>query len=502
MHNTLFNIVALVSNAVIAFFLVRFFLGRLGVPRYGVWLILGSLFRYRGILGMGLNSAVNRYVPIFLAKDDRDGLQRVMSTALAFFIAMAAVGVLLVLIVYWNVDSWFVIEPDLLTVAGWVVLLAGGFLALSMPLQPFSAVLSGLQRYDLLNLAEFTCLILRTILIIVLLLRGHGLIAMALVFGISEIVARLAQYVFVRRLLPDVSVSIKSIDLKLLREMIPYGVNTFLYATGVIIMLKASEWVIAITLDTSLIPQFYAAATAVLLLSQFLQAFTRAIKPAISDLDARDDNNRVEEIAFLTQKYSLLLIIPGACFLAMMGREFLWVWVGEKFSDPGLIDKMAIILAILAVAHCVRLTQQSNFMVLVGRGEHRVFGLLTALAALACIGASVFSVKVLNMGLVGIAWANFLPIVLISGVILPIYFNWKMKISWKRCVARVWWPAILGSLPGVVLICAWKKLAPPASWPAILAVVATAMLVTLAAGWTLSLSTVERRRFRSVLSRR
>ncbi|GAG28815.1 unnamed protein product, partial [marine sediment metagenome] len=240
--------------------------------------------------------------------------------------------------------------------------------------------------------------------------------------------------------------------LRLLREMLAYGINTFLYAMGAIIIYKASDVVIGIFIGTAEISQFAIAAAGVLLLSQLLQAFTAAIKPAVSDLDARDDESRVRQISFLTQKYSLLLIIPSGCFLVAMGREFLWVWVGEEFQDPAVIGGMGTILAILTVGHCLRLAQHSNFLVLVGRGQHRAFGLFTALTALLCVSASVVSVKVFNLGLLGIAWSNFLPMVLISGVVLPIYFNLKMKISARESILNVWWPALLGCLPSVAMI--------------------------------------------------
>ena len=70
-------------------------------------------------------------------------------------------------------------------------------------------------------------------------------------------------------------------------------------------------------------------------MSEFVQAFTTAIKPAVSDLDTRDDQTRVRQIAFLTQKYSLLILIPAAAFLIVMGREFLTVWVGDRNQGPG-----------------------------------------------------------------------------------------------------------------------------------------------------------------------
>lgn len=502
-YNTLFNVVSLVSNAVISFFLIRFFLGQLGEARYGVWLLIGgSIFRYAPLLSMGLNSAINRYIPVYLAKNNDEGVQRVINTSLFFFTILAIVLVTASLVIYYNVGSWFAIEPQLVRTASTLVLVVGFCFAFAMPLQPSIAVLSGLQRYDILNIVNLIVLLLRTVLVVILLLRGYGLLTTGVVFGLSEIATRVLNYFFVRKLLPAASFSLAKIDLRLLREMLAFGINTFLYAMGAIIIYHASNLIIGIFIGTTQISQFAIATAGVLLLSQLLQAFTAAIKPAVSDLDARDDEARVKEIALLTQKYSLLLIIPSGCFLVTMGREFLWVWVGDRFEDPAVIDGMAVILAILAIGHCLRLAQYSNFLVLVGRGQHKIFGVLTAVTALLCVFASIVSVKVFNWGLLGIAWSNFLPIALTSGVILPIYFYWKMRISALESVRSVWRPAFLGSLPAVAMIIAWKYAAPPNSWLEIGGVVIAAMVLTAISGWFLSLKEVEQKRFVHIALRR
>ena len=502
-HNTIFNVVALVANALVSFFLMRFFLGRLGEDRYGLWLLIGgSILHYGPLLNMGLNSAVNRYIPVYLAKNDNQGIQRVINTTFLFY---SALGILLVgvsVVLHYNVGSWFAIKPELVPTAGVLVMVLGFLCAMAMPLQLYSAVLSGLQRYDIINSAILIILLLRTVLLVVLLSRGYGLLAMGITFGLSEVAMRALQFVFVRRLLPAASLSLANVDFGLLREMLSYGLNTFLYATGAIIIYYASNVVIGIFMGTAEISKFFIASAGILLLSQFLQAFTAAIKPAVSELDARDDQLRVKEISFLTQKYSLVLLIPGVWFLVVMGREFLQVWVGDEFPDPAVISAMAVILAILAVGHCLRLAQHSNFLVLVGRGEHKIFGVFTALTALLCVLASIVSVKVLNWGLLGIAWSNFLPMALISGVILPIYFNWKMRISWAESVRSVWRPALLGSLPAVVVVSVWKYVAPPDSWLEIAGVVVTCIVITVLGGWFLSLQEVERKRFADIALRR
>jgi len=495
-HNTLFNVATLLSNAVVGFFLISFFLSRLGEVKYGLWVLIGgSIFRYAPLLSFGFNSSINRYIPLFMAKNDDDGVQRVINTSLFFFIAVGIVLAFISLVVCFNIGSWFAIEPQLVRTAGILVLVVGFCSAFAMPMQSSTAILSGLQRYDIINLVMLAILALRTILVVILLQHGYGLLTTGALFGLSEIVMRVIHSVFVKRLLPGASVSLAKIDLQLLKEMLAYGINTFMYATGAIIIYHASILIIGIFMGTAQVSQFAIATAGVLLLSQLLQAFTAAIKPAVSDFDARNDAAAVKELAFLTQKYSLLLIIPGGCFLIAMGREFLHVWVSDKFKDPAIIDTMAVILSILTVGHCLRLAQHSNFLVLVGRGQHKIFGILTALMALFCVLASILSVKVFNWGLLGIAWSNFVPMALTSILILPIYFNRKMHISTLENIRNVWQPALLGSLPAVAMICVWKYLAPPNSWLEIAGVVVAATVLIVTGGWFLSLKEVEKKRF-------
>jgi Na+-driven multidrug efflux pump len=440
-HNTFFNVAALLSNALIGFFLIRFFLSRFGEAQYGVWLLIGgSIFRYAPLLSVGFNSSINRYIPLFIAQNDNDGVQRVINTSLFFFIAVGIVLVIISLVVCCNVDSWFAIAPQLVRTAGILVLVVGFCSAFAMPLQSSTAILSGLQRYDIINLVMLAVLVLRTILVVILLQQGYGLLTTGLMFGLSEIVMRIIHSIFVKRLLPTVSISLGKIDLQLFKEMLVYGINTFMYAMGAIIIYHASILIIGIFLGTAQVSQFFIATAGVLLL-------------------------------------------------------FLHIWVSDQFTDPTVIDGMAVILTILTVGHCLRLAQHSNFLVLVGRGQHKIFGILTALTALFCVLVSILSVKVFNWGLLGIAWSNFLPMALTSVLILPIYFNRKMHISTLENIRNVWQPALLGSLPAVAMICVWKYLAAPNSWLEIVSVVIAAMVLTVIGGWFLSLKEVEQKRF-------
>lgn len=499
-HNTLFNVITSLTNAVINFLLIRFFLGRLGEEKYGVWVIIGSIFAYRGILDLGLNSAINRYIPVYLAKGDKDGVHRVINTSFFFFLVTSIILILASILISQKIGIWFGMGPELAKTAGQLVLVTGFCAAVVMPLQLYTAVLSSLQRYDIIGLTIITLLLIRVALLIVLLLHGFGLIAMGLIYGLSEIIIRIIQIIFAKRLMPDIVFSSKGIDIRLLGQMVSYSINTLLYVMSALIIYKTNDVIIGIFLSTKYVARFSVAAVSVMLLSQ-IQVFTAAVKPAVSDLDARNDTLKLKEISFLTQKYTLLLLIPAVCFLVIMGKEFLSIWVGSKFGQSSVINEISIVLAILAIGHGLRLSQYSNFMVLVGKGEHKIFGFFAVVTAVCCVLFSIAALKFFNLGLIGVAWSNFLPLAVISGFILPFYFNYKMQISIRESIKYVWRPAVIGSLPGVVFLYGWKYLNPPDCWFELVAVVGLGAVITLLGSWFLSMKKTEHERFLQVLGR-
>jgi len=195
--------------------------------------------------------------------------------------------------------------------------------------------------------------------------------------------------------------------------------------------------------------------------------------------------------------------------IGLRGASFLLIPIYTHFlsvSDYGLLAilfmsiQLMLIFANLGMQTClVRFTKEYEendcVGVLVGRGEHKMFGVFTALTALLCVSGSIISLKLFDWGLLGVAWSNFLPMVLVSGLILPIYFNRSMKISAWDCILCVWWPALLGCLPSIVLICVWKYAAPPDSWIEIAGLVFATMVLTLLGSWFLSLKKIEKKRF-------
>jgi O-antigen/teichoic acid export membrane protein len=178
-----------------------------------------------------------------------------------------------------------------------------------------------------------------------------------------------------------------------------------------------------------------------------------------------------------------------------MGGDFLRVWVGADFAE------LHLILILLSIGHFLRLVQYSNFLVLVGKGEHRVFGIFAGVMAACTIILAIILVKIFNLRLTGIALSNLLPMSIICGLILPIYFNFKMNISFKESARQIWRPALTGCMPALIFIGSWKYCHSPDCWLHIAIVVTCTFVLTIAGAWLWSLSSDEKRMFLRILSR-
>ena len=501
MINTLLNLVNQAVTALINFGMVGFFLEFLGEARYGVWILIGSIFSYRSLTFMGLNSAVNRLMPIHLVNNDAAGISRVLSTAFAYYMLPSAIVAIATALFYVQMEAWFNIESALIGDAKQAVAIMGASFAIALPLQVYNAALSSYQRYDIMNAIAITAMLLRTAVVVALVTSDYGLAEIALTYGLAEVVIRVISMFSAIRIMKGALLRIRDIDLSLLPEMMTYGASTLLYMSSAVLIFKSADLVIGSQLSTASVSQFYIATTPVLLLATFIQVYAQAMKPAVSDLDARNDTGRIEQMAMLSQKYSLFAIIPGVAFLVLMGESFLKIWVGERMSDPSVIPELVLVLQALAIGTGLRLSQHTNFIVLVGKGSHRVFGLTGLAMWISSIFLAIAAERELGLGLVGIAWACACPMILVSTTILPVHFMREMGISLNKTLRESWGPAITSSVPGVVLLTAWSRFSPPETWFMLLLSVAVAAGATAVTAWYFGIKPAERSRLRRLVSR-
>src|SRR5207302_7485774 len=94
-RSVLSNWFGLVVLGAISFLLTPIMIHGLGNLHYGMWILVGSLIDYAGLLEIGMRYTLQRFVARFSGTGDREALTQTFVTALALTLIVSCVVVIL-----------------------------------------------------------------------------------------------------------------------------------------------------------------------------------------------------------------------------------------------------------------------------------------------------------------------------------------------------------------------------------------------------------------------
>lgn len=488
--NTIWNICSLAIAMVTGIVTTPFILHHLGKNVYGIWALTGSLFAYSQLLSLGLNSAVNLWVPKYLVNKNKDGINNVVNTALFANVIAAAILAVAVIVMMYGFPYWFNVPPELRVPSRLTVAIVGtGFIFL-ISLNAFTAVLSGLQRYDYIAISEIATSIGRFISIIVILYSGYGLIALAMVYALSNSIKVFVNFLLAKKDFAELKINLFMARRQTFREMFGYSGNTLLYSSGQIIQQQAALILIGSTLGTEIVAEYSIPLFIVGVIGSIVTALSMAIKPATAYLDAGKQVDQVRQLFLLGTKYSLLIVLPIATFLFFYSDEVLHIWLKKDY-----VGSSASILSLLMISTVFYLWRMPAFYVVVGLGKHRVFGLATLVKAATSLLLGFIISVLLKLGIFGVAIGFSISEVLIVTLILGPYCCRAVGITFREEFHDCILPAVFATLPLLVVLSITKLYFETMSFAGMLFTFSLSVITTVAGLWQFGISSQERLRF-------
>jgi membrane protein EpsK len=177
-YNVLWSWMGVVVNVVLGLFLSAILVRRLGVARYGVWVLLFSTMDYLRLLDFGLRAAVINRCARHKAADEWTGVNETINTAIVYFLMMSAACCLLALLGRNAGLSLFNIDPALQHDARVLIVIIALSISARLIFSPVTGALEAFQRFDAINHAYIAALTARALGSIALLLSGYGLVSL------------------------------------------------------------------------------------------------------------------------------------------------------------------------------------------------------------------------------------------------------------------------------------------------------------------------------------
>lgn len=433
----------LAVHAVVGFFLSPFILHRLGDEAFSLWILVFAFTGYFGLLDFGIRSSIVRYTAKFIATDDKEQVSRYLSTAIAFYAAMAVIVLLGTIAGFFSLHLLFRIPAGMLHSARLLFLLAGISVALTFPLNVFTGALEGLQKFSWLQLSQMGVVLLRAALIIVVLLNGGGLLAIGMVTVGTNLVS---YFIFTCLALYELPVALRwrHVDSKAFHEMAVYGVFALAILAAEKLRFQSDALVIGALVSSTAITFFSIASRLVEYAGYAVRSMSQIFTPMSSQFHATGDQARLQRTLIAGNRASALIIFPICAALLILGKPIIEVWVGARYvaSYP--------VLAVLIVPRSLYLAQSTSIRILLGMGRHRV--LAAVLLAEGGVNLLLSLVLARRFGMVGVAWGTAIPLICTSLLFLPSHLCRVLGMPLGTFLSRAYrLPAALSGMVAGVL---------------------------------------------------
>ena len=406
----------------VSILIIPFIIANVGISAFGIYSLVASVIGYLVILELGLSTTTVRFLAKYHERNDADKEAIVLGNVYLLYILVCSFSIVIAAVLYTRIEGLFSRSME----AQEIVLLKHLYVVLFINVivvfvtNPLTGLIISRERFAFLQGIEIAIFFFRVILVIGLLRMEFGVLAIAVIDTVLNLISAAAKLTYIRRRIP-----VKprlSLDWIFFREISAYG---FFVALNVVV--NKINWRLA-----PLILGIVASPAAVAIYSvglQFILAYM-AIAAAITNVFLPKFVTLVERGAdqkFLTGelvrigRYQLILLGGFLVCYASAGSYLIEFMFGAEFElafFASLIIMTCLTLVLMqGAANCIiqaKNRQKAKSMILFS------VGICTAAAA-------IFLGRL--YGVLGVAWATAGSLIAGEVLLMGAYLHLRVGID-------------------------------------------------------------------------
>lgn len=405
-----------VVRAIAALVVTPVMVAALGVADFGVWVLLTGLFSQFVLLDPGLQSSL----PRFLIQKDAGELRAVASTAQRIYGIVTAASVLLTFFI-WVVMPWFITDAARLVTARSIVILLGAATVVGTLTRLPALYLQSLMRRDLIaGIAIVRVAVSAAVVLWLLLLRGGGLLDVALVQVSGAVVESLLLAWCGRGLFP--SIRRRWVDRTVARTLLGFSGWAYLISMCERLRSGLDGFVLGWLRGSQAAGVYSLGARPVCMAFDTVYAcIGTQLLPAFTRLRESGGHARLGAAFILITRLSAYLSFLSAGMILVLGPAFLHWWV------PAQATEAVPVLLCLALPFALQMAQVPAIHLLYAVAEHRALALAQTAGLVLNVALSIVFARWL--GIVGAALGTAVEILLLHGLVMPMLIARKAHVA-------------------------------------------------------------------------
>jgi O-antigen/teichoic acid export membrane protein len=399
-RNTLTNFAGQAVVAALVLVATPYIVREFGSAAYGVLMLVLTFVSFLGVLQLGLNAGLVRYLAPAVQQGDAEAAGSYLGNTLALFLGLgtlaAAMGAAAGhLITGGMVDLPPGLEHSAL-VGAYVASLA---LWVRFPGEALLAVPIAAQRFDLVNLVFLGSEAIRIVLSVAAVWLGYRVEGVCWAIVLANVFFLAAGVVCARRLVPGLSLRPR-LDRPALRELLHFSKYVLVASVSSRIVQSVDKVVIGHLLPVRFVAYYDVPYGLGQKVSTLVGNVTSVLFPAASALSAEEARGRLQELYLRGSKVVAGLAALPALLLCLFSDQVLLHWIGPEFAEEA-----GGILAVVSLGFFFNTLAHVPFVVAQATGHPEISARFSALNAAATL--ALLFVLVPPFGIMGAA-AGFL----------------------------------------------------------------------------------------------
>src|SRR4029077_17586582 len=327
--------------------------------------------------------------------------------------------------------------------------MVGASVSLGFPLGVFGGILEGMQRFYVLNFTNIASTILRTVLIVIALQHGGGLLSVAFVTVLLPLINQMVNATVAFRHL-KLRLNPQFVNRTSLKLIAGYSGTTFLIIVGGRLRFKTDAMVIGTFVGASAITFFTIGSRLVDYASEVVSSLAQIFVPMSSQSQAKGDVDGLRKIFVVGNRACAIIIFPITVILTILGKSVIEVWVGPKY-----VATSYPVMLVLLYPTTLMLAQSASGRTLWGMAKHRTWAWVVLAEGAANLILSVILVR--TYGIMGDAIGTAIPLTCSMILFLPRHLCRLLGITLTTYLHRAFvFPCLLCTpLVAALLLLRW-----------------------------------------------
>jgi len=355
-RNSTINFIGWIIPLAATFLAVPLFIRIISPAGYGVWVLVSSLTGYFSLFQLGIGPAIIKYVAEFKAQDDLNKAQDTINAALLFSLIVGLIGGVAIyssaplLVRLFHLPAHLQI-PSLISFR-----ISGVFFPALLVSNVYVSAFVGFQRYSLSNTLNIIQTVLTTLIGVLLLLMGYGIVGLVTASAVVDLVSIILGHYLLYKKIGFHGFRILE-TVWALKKMFGYSIYTFISQLSQALNARLAEIIIGITLGPTAVTYFNVPARLVGLFSSGASSLSAVIFPFASELQTRANFLQVRQAFLKSTRYFTFLIVPIYTVLIVFSKPILTWWLSAEIAGEAHLA-MSLYAAAYLVANMTTIPSQ------------------------------------------------------------------------------------------------------------------------------------------------